>query len=162
MKKGVASVDSSFERMAVAEFRELGNLSLVARKYKVARTTLMRWIKRYEGQELNEPIKPTTAQEAAAVRLIESASQATVRAIEAEAATRQEFLRAQFPALCEAITENLNAITSRLKDKPDTIPFRDLAASLAALNQMAKEFLPQDDNQGKVQINLLQQTLNRG
>jgi transposase-like protein len=161
MKKGVASVDSSFERMAVAEYRELGNLSLVARKYKVARTTLMRWIKRYEGQELNEPIKPTTAQEAAAVRLIESASQATVRAIEAEAATRQEFLRAQFPALCEAITENLNAITSRLKDRPETIPFRDLASSLASLTAMAKEFLPQDDDQGKVQINLLQQTLNR-
>ena len=161
MKKGVAIQDSLTEQMAVAEYRELGNLSAVARKYNVARTTLMRWIKKYEGQELNEPVKPATAQEAAIVRYLDKTSDATVRAIEAEAATRQEFLRAQFPALCVAITENLNAITSRLKDKPETIPFRDLAASLAALNQMAKEFLPQDDDQGKVQINLLQQTLNR-
>lgn len=161
MNKGVAIQDTLSEQMAVAEYRELGNLSAVARKYNVARTTLMRWIKKYEGKELNEPAKPATAQEAAIVRYLDKASDATVRAIEAEAATRQEFLRAQFPALCEAITENLNAITSRLKDKPETIPFRDLAASLAALNQMAKEFLPQDDDQGKVQINLLQQTLNR-
>ena len=154
MNKGVAIHDSLPEQMAVAEYRKLGNLSAVARKYNVARTTLMRWIKKYEGQELNEPVKPATAQEAAIVRYLDKASDATVRAIEAEAATRQEFLRAQFPALCEAIT-------ARLKDRPETIPFRDLAASLAALNQMAKEFLPQDDDQGKVQINLLQQTLNR-
>lgn len=158
MKKGVAIQDSLTEQMAVAEFRELGNLSAVARKYNIARTTLMRWIKKHDGEL--DPM-PATAQEAAIVRYLDKASDANVRAIEAEAATRQEFLRAQFPALCEAITENLNAITSRLKDKPETIPFRDLAASLAALNQMAKEFLPQDDDQGKVQINLLQQTLNR-
>lgn len=161
MNKGVAIQDTLSEQMAVAEYRELGNLSAVARKYNVARTTLMRWIKKYEGQELNEPVKPATAQEAAIVRYLDKASDANVRAIEAEAATRQEFLRAQFPALCEAITENLNAITSRLKDRPETIPFRDLASSLASLTAMAKEFLPQDDDQGKVQINLLQQTLNR-
>lgn len=160
MKKGVAIQDSLTEQMAVAEYRELGNLSAVARKYNVARTTLMRWIKKYEGEDISTPTA-ATAQEAAIVRYLDKASDATVRAIEAEAATRQEFLRAQFPALCVAITENLNAITSRLKEKPETIPFRDLAASLAALNQMAKEFLPQDDDQGKVQINLLQQTLNR-
>ena len=160
MKKGVAIQDSLTEQMAVAEYRELGNLSAVARKYNVARTTLMRWIKKYEGEDISTPTA-ATAQEAAIVRYLDKASEANVRAIEAEAATRQEFLRTQFPALCEAITENLNAITSRLKDRPETIPFRDLAASLAALNQMAKEFLPQDDEQGKVQINLLQQTLNR-
>ena len=160
MKKGVAIQDSLTEQMAVAEYRELGNLSAVARKYDVARTTLMRWIKKYEGEDISTPTA-ATAQEAAIVRYLDKASEANVRAIEAEAATRQEFLRTQFPALCEAITENLNAITARLKDKPETIPFRDLAASLAALNQMAKEFLPQDDEQGKVQINLLQQTLNR-
>ena len=160
MKKGVAIQDSLTEQMAVAEYRELGNLSAVARKYDVARTTLMRWIKKYEGEDISTPTA-ATAQEAAIVRYLDKASEANIRAIEAEAATRQEFLRAQFPALCEAITENLNAITKRLKDKPETIPFRDLAASLAALNQMAKEFLPQDDDQGKVQINLLQQTLNR-
>ena len=160
MKKGVAIQDSLTEMKAVAEYKELGNLSLVARKYNVARTTLMRWIKKHDGIDFDTPL-PATAQEAAIVRYLDNASEANVRAIEAEAATRQEFLRAQFPALCEAITENLNAITKRLKDRPDTIPFRDLAASLAALNQMAKEFLPQDDDQGKVQINLLQQTLNR-
>lgn len=160
MKKGVAIQDSLTEQMAVAEYRELGNLSAVARKYNVARTTLMRWIKKYEGEDISTPTA-ATAQEAAIVRYLDKASDATVRAIEAEAATRQEFLRAQFPALCEAITENLNAITSRLKDRSETIPFRDLASSLASLTAMAKEFLPQDDDQGKVQINLLQQTLNR-
>lgn len=160
MKKGVAIQDSLTEQMAVAEYRELGNLSAVARKYNVARTTLMRWIKKYEGEDISTPTA-ATAQEAAIVRYLDKASDATVRAIEAEAATRQEFLRAQFPALCDAITENLNAITSRLKDKPETIPFRDLASSLASLTAMAKEFLPQDDDQGKVQINLLQQTVNK-
>lgn len=160
MKKGVAIQDSLTEQMAVAEYRELGNLSATARKYNVARTTLMRWIKKYEGEDISTPTA-ATAQEAAIVRYLDKASEANARAIEAEAATRQEFLRAQFPALCEAITENLNAITSRLKDRPETIPFRDLASSLASLTAMAKEFLPQDDDQGKVQINLLQQTLNR-
>lgn len=160
MKKGVAIQDSLTEQMAVAEYRELGNLSAVARKYDVARTTLMRWIKKYEGEDISTPTA-ATAQEAAIVRYLDKASEANIRAIEAEAATRQEFLRAQFPALCEAITENLNAITSRLKERPETIPFRDLASSLASLTAMAKEFLPQDDDQSKVQINLLQQTLNR-
>lgn len=160
MKKGVAIIDPLRERMVIADYRKLGNISAVSRKHGVARTTIMRWIKKYEGIELDEPV-PTTEEEAAVVHYLEKTTEATVRAIEAEAATRQEFLRAQFPALCEAIAENLNAITSRLKDKPETIPFRDLASSLASLTAMAKEFLPQDDDQGKVQINLLQQTLNR-
>lgn len=161
MKKGVASVDSSFERMAVAEFRELGNISLVARKYKVARTTLMRWIKRYEGQELNEPIKPTTAQEAAAVRYIEKTTNATVRAIEAESATRQDFLRQHYEGVNNLFATLVNKMTNELNDKTKQPSLRDQAAALTALTNFVKEFTPNDDTHGPVNINLLQQTLNR-
>ena len=153
MKKA-KKIDSKTKNKAIAEYQSSGNASAVARKYGIARSTLLTWL-----SLLNDIPTDTPEATQAVVKAIETTSAAAVRSIEQAAATRQEFFAQHYAGLSDAFSHTLKAITDRVKDKPDTIPTRDLAAIFTALTNFAKEFTPVEE-QGTTTINLLQQTVN--
>lgn len=146
--------DDEFKARVVQEYQQTNQATATARKYGIGRSTLMLWIKNVSSIKTNND----TITEAC-VQAINETSAAVVRSIEANALSRQEFMREHYAEVSEALVYNLRAITDRLKENPKSIPFRDLASSLTALNGMIKEFLPVEE-QGVTQINLLQQTVN--
>ena len=146
--------DEEFKKLVVREYVSTNRASETARRYGIGRCTLLEWAKAYSTiNSSNEIISR------ACVEAIEKTSDAVVRGIEANTLSRQEFIQAHYAELSEALRCNISAITTRLKNNPNDIPFRDLAASLTALTNVVKEFLPIEE-QGTTQINLLQQTVN--
>ena len=141
--------------LAVQEYKTNGNASAIARKYGVARTTFLAWLPLFSDTPISNDIVTQ-----ATVKAIEETSQAVVRSIDQATASRQEFFAQQYSNFSEAFTYTLKAITTRVKDKPDGIPTRDLAAIFTALTNFAKEFTPTEE-QGTTTINLLQQTVNK-
>ena len=149
-------IDDKTKKKAIAEYRETGNASAIARKYGVARSTFLAWLP-VVSHKIDTDSHVTTQ---AVVKAIEKTSDAAVRSIEQATATRQEFFAQHYAGLSDALSHTLKAITDRVKDKPDTIPTRDLAAIFTALTNFAKEFTPVEE-QGTTTINLLQQTVNK-
>lgn len=146
--------DDEFKSRVVQEYQLTNQATATARRYGIGRSTLLLWVKNASSfKSNNESITQ------AYVQAINDTSTAVVRSIEANVLSRQEFMREHYAEVSEALIYNLRAITNRLKENPKSIPFRDLAASLTALNGMIKEFLPVEE-QGVTQINLLQQTVN--
>lgn len=141
--------------LAVQEYKTNGNASAIARKYGVARTTFLAWLPLFSDTPVSNDIVTQ-----ATVKAIEETSQAVVRSIDQATATRQEFFAQQYLGFSEAFSYTLKAITTRVKDKPDSIPTRDLAAIFTALTNFAKEFTPVEE-QSTTTINLLQQTVNK-
>lgn len=137
---------------ALAEYSTTGNLSAVSRKYDIARTTLLRYIKGYVHNEDTS---------AAVVTAIEKTSEAAVRSIEAELATRQEFLRQHYAEVNKLFAALINKMTTELLDETKHPSLRDQAAALTALANFVNQFTPHDAEQSGIQINLLQQTLNK-
>lgn len=152
-KKKRKKFDEATKKRAVEEYNLTGNVSAVARKYGVARTTLLEWLQIFNNLHLKDEKIAI-----AAVSAINRASDAVVKSIEANAATREEFMRAHYTELSIALSNNLKAISDRLESDIEKLSLRDLAASLTALTNMAKEFLPVEEK-GATQINLLQQTI---
>ena len=159
MKKGVASSgirhDIEKRTLAVADYRLSGNISAVSSKYGIARTTLMRWINEFEATA------PDSEDKAAVVDIIKETTAAHVRSIEADTATRQAFLAQHYREVGELFSALIGKMQAELADETKHPSLRDQAAALTALTNFVKEFTPQDETQGQVNINLLQQTVNR-
>ena len=165
MSKGVAKKIGNKKAKAIADYRLSGNVSAVARKYDIARTTLLRWLKEYEGFNFDQldsdaAESDITAETAAVVRYIEKTSDATVRAIEQATATRQEFLQQHYSSISTLFSALLAKMTAELNDETKHPSLRDQAAAFTALTNFVKEFSPTEE-QGTTTINLLQQTVNK-
>ena len=155
-KKKPPVYDEVFKAMVVRECLELQNVKRTASKYGIARGTLLSWMQQLSETNIyvhNERVTTKT------IEAIEKTSDAVVRSIERAAATREEFIKEHYADLSDAFRYNIKAITDRLRDNPQGIPFRDLASCLTAITGMVKEFLPVEE-QSTTQINLLQQTIN--
>lgn len=152
-KRKSGKVDEKTKKKALAEYKNTGNASAVARKYGVARSTFLAWLPEFTLEVKDEEVKK------ACIRAIDETSKAVVRSIDTNSISRQELIKEHYTDLADALHYNLVAISTRLKEDPQGIPFRDLAASLTALANVVKEFLPVEE-QGTTQINLLQQTVN--
>lgn len=162
MSKSVASKIDNKKAKAIADYRLSGNVSAVARKHKIARTTLLRWLKEYEGKNLDHIDSDTDSnpETAAVVNYINKTTDAAVRSIEAESLTRQEFLQQHYAGVSTLFSALITKMTAELNDKEKHPSLRDQAAALTALVNFVKEFTPTEE-QGTTTINLLQQTVNK-
>lgn len=142
------------KRNAVLEYHNTGNASATARRFGVARTTLLSWIPVYTDIAIHNE-RLTTA----SVQAIERTSLAVVDSIRQASATRQEFYQQHFHEVSILFSQLLQGMSSKLDNTQNPPSLRDQAAALTALTNFVKEFLPAED-QGTTTINLLQQTIN--
>lgn len=153
----MSKIDERTKKKAVAEYHRLGNASAIARKYGVARSTFLAWLPAITNTIETDTPEATEA----VVAAIQSTADAAIRSMELSAATRQEFLQRHYDGVSNLFATLVDKMTKELNDETKHPSLRDQAAALTALTNFVKEFTPHDDEQGKVQINLLQQTLNR-
>lgn len=156
MKKSVGKkkrIGDDEKRQAVLEYHRNGNVSATAKKYGVARSTLLAWIQTFSTISTD-----SAEMTQACVNAIEAASDAVVRSIDTATATRQQFLLEHYSQVSTIIQELLASMREDLK-KPD-ISLGTKTMAFTALTNFIKEFTPAEDG-GAVNINLLQQTVNR-
>lgn len=149
-------IDDKTKKKAIAEYRETGNASAIARKYGVARSTFLAWLP-VVSHKIETDSHVTTQ---AVVKAIEKTSDAAVRSIEQATATRQEFLQQHYAGVSTLFSALITKMTAELKDDTKHPSLRDQAAALTALVNFVKEFTPTEE-QGTTTINLLQQTVNK-
>lgn len=147
-------IDDKTKKKAIAEYRETGNASAIARKYGVARSTFLAWLP-VVSHKIETDSHVTTQ---AVVKAIEKTSDAAVRSIEQATATRQEFLQQHYAGVSTLFAALINKMTNELNDATKHPSLRDQAAALTALTNFVKEFTTEE--QGTTTINLLQQTVN--
>lgn len=141
--------------LAVQEYRTNGNASEIARKYGVARTTFLAWLPLFNDIPVSNDIVTQ-----ATVKAIEETSHAAVRSIEQATATRQEFLQQHYSQVSTLFSALLAKMTAELNNETRHPSLRDQAAAFTALTNFIKEFTPAEE-QGNIQVNLLQQTVNK-
>lgn len=147
--------DDEYKKLVVREYINSGKASETARRYGIARCTLLEWAKYYSTINADsEEVKY------ACVKAIEKTSNAAVRSIEQAAATRQEFLQQHYAQVSELFSALVCKMTATISDENSHPSLRDQAAALTALTNFIKEFTPTEE-QGNININLLQQTVNK-
>lgn len=154
MSKG--KIDDKTKRRAIAEYHKTGNASAIARKYGVARSTFLAWLPALTNTIKTDSPEATDAVVLAAGKI----SDAAVFSIEQAAATRQEFLQQHYAEIGKLFSALVKKMADTINDENAKPSLRDQAAAFTALTNFVKEFTPTEE-QGSVQVNLLQQTVNK-